>query len=120
MENTVGLLALRKELEPISQYWYQIGMGAKIPRDKLHLLRKVCGKSHEDGLWKMCQMWVDLEPGLTWECVVKALQGRELGTQAAEVSREIKIKKLHLDSSPVRTPDRSTNSDNSLTLVRNY
>jgi hypothetical protein len=116
-ENTVGFLELRRNLEPLSRYWYQIGTGAKMPRERLQLLRKVCGQSHEDGLWKMCQLWLDFEPELTWDRVLEALRGREMGSHGAEVARDIG-RKLRPDFSPgggsVRT---STNSDKSITML---
>ena len=118
--NTVGLLELRRKLEPLSRYWYQIGTGAKMPRERLQLLRKVCGQSHEDGLWKMCQLWLDFEPELTWDGVLEALRGREMGSHGAEVARDIE-RKLRPDFSPgggsVRT---STHSDKSITMVSNH
>lgn len=91
-----------------------------MPRERLQLLRKVCGQSHEDGLWKMCQLWLDFEPELTWDRVLEALRGREMGSHGAEVARDIG-RKLCPDFSPgggsVRT---STNSDKSITMVSNH
>ena len=111
--STVGMQELRRQLKPLSRYWYQIGMGAKISRERLQLLRKVCGQSHEDGLWKMCQLWLEFEPELTWETVLEALRGREMGSLGADVAREIE-KKVSLQDGGVRT---STASDKSITMV---
>ena len=119
MENREGapvtLLELQRQLMPLSPHWYQIGLGANLPRSRLRLLDQFYRKSHKESLRRLCVVWVEAEPELTWEEVVGVLRGRQLESLAGEVAQEIQWRLCLPD--PGETADRSTDSQSSVSMV---
>ena len=115
--STVQLLDLQRQLRPLSQYWYEIGLQVELPKSILKAIERISEKSAERGLQKVCHEWIGKESELTWQRVVEVLRAGELGQHTAEVADEIH-KRFCQETSSGGTPDKSIDSDKSLTMVR--
>ena len=112
----VRLLELQRQLAPVSQHWYKIGLQLKITRQRLNVTKELHGKSNEKSLHEVCKQWLRNEEEPTWDKVVTALRAEELVHHTKEVAEEIHGRFCR-DSSSGGTPDKSVNSDKSLTMV---
>ena len=114
--NKVELLILQRQLAPVSQHWYKIGLQLKISKSRLNVIKELHWKSNEKSLHQVCKQWLSIESVPTWDKVVTALRGEGLVHHTQKVAEEIHSRFCQ-DTSSRGTPDKSTNSEKSLTMV---
>lgn len=106
-------MELRRQLSPVAQHWYKIGLQLDIPKDTLTGIKGVHQKSNENCMLEVCREWLRMESDLTWTKVVAVLKTKELVYHTEEVAEEI-CKRFCQHLSP---GTRSINSKKSLTVV---
>ena len=114
--NKVELLVLQRQLAPVSQHWYKIGLQLKISESRLNMIKELHWKSNEKSLHQVCKQWLSIESEPTWDKVVMALRGGELVHHTQKVAEDINSRFCQ-DTSSGGTPEKSVSSDKSLTMV---